>query len=181
MQIDWQRAIDDILTRKIACPRCGSLDDEAHVGYLHTPEAADWAPLCEGCSDREDCEARKLVILCSSCAREVRLRGRRVGEEGLMVALLEECRHQLEEVLDYLADYWREDLDIDPEAMDQRLEDVDPQLFQEEDRWRRYLEEQHLKLHRWFRQHKLRIPNPGWRSEYVEEVISLGYTTFLGE
>ncbi len=181
MQIDWQRAINEILANKIACPRCGSYHDEAYIGYLRTPEAAAWAPLCEGCTRREECEARKLVVLCSDCAQEVRLRGRRVDEEGLMVALLEECRRQLEETLDYLAEYWREDLDIDPQAMEQRLEDVDPELFQEEDRWRRYLEEQYLKLHRWFRQHRVRIPNPGWRSEYVEEITALGYPTLLGD
>jgi hypothetical protein len=181
MQIDWQRAVNDILANKIFCPRCGSHHDEAYVGYLRAPEAAEWAPLCEGCTKRESCDARKLVVLCPVCAPEVRLRGRRVNEEGLMTALLEECHRQLEETLDYLADYWREDLDIDPEAMDRRLEEVDPELFHEEDQWRCYLEEQYLKLHRWFRQRKLRLANPGWRSEYVEEVLGLGYTTILGD
>ena len=28
---------------------------------------------------------------------------------------------------------------------------------------------------------KVRIPNPGWRGEYVDEIISLGYTTLLGD
>ena len=49
-----------------------------------------------------------------------------------MLALLDECRRNLEETLDYLADYWREDLDIDPDEMDKRLEEVDPELFDEE-------------------------------------------------
>lgn len=181
MQINWQQAINEILANKISCPRCGSLVDEARIGYLRTPEAADWAPLCEGCAKREGCEARKLVVLCPDCASQVRLRGRQVNEEGLMTALLEECRRQLEETLDYLAEYWREDLDIDPEEMEERLEDVDPELFQEEDSWRRYLEEQYLKLHAWFRQRGLPIPNPGWRSEYVEDIIALGYKTLLGD
>jgi predicted nuclease with TOPRIM domain len=121
------------------------------------------------------------VTLCEGCARAVRLRGRRVNELGMMTALLEECRRQLEECVEYLADYWREDLDLDPEEMDMRLEEVDPELFQEEDAWRRYLEEQYLKLHRWFRENGHRIPDPGWRSEYVEEIVSLGYTTLLGD
>ena len=98
-----------------------------------------------------------------------------------MHAFLEECRRNLEETLDYLADYWREDLDIDPEEMEKRLEEVDLELFEEEDSWRRYLEEQYLKLHRWFRDRHLYLPNPGWRSEYVEEVIALGYPTLLGD
>ncbi len=104
-----------------------------------------------------------------------------MDEYNMMVALLEECRRQLEECLDYLADYWREDLDLDPQDMDKRLEEVDPELFQEEDAWRRYLEEQYLKIHRWFRQNGYRIPNPGWRSQYAEEIIALGYPTLLGD
>ncbi len=181
MQINWQRAINDILSNKLSCPRCGSLADEVLVGYLRTPEAAAWAPLCEGCTKRESCEARKLVALCDTCASEVRLRGRRVDEEGFMHTLLEECRRSLEETLDYLAEYWREDLDIDPDEMDKRLEDVDPDLFEEENSWRRYLEEQYLKLHHWFRERRVSIANPGWRSEYVEDIIALGYPTLLGD
>jgi hypothetical protein len=181
MQINWQRAINEILADKISCPRCGSLDDEAYIGYLRTPEAADWAPLCEGCTKREGCEARKLVVLCQGCASNVRLRGHKVDEIGLMIALLEECRRQLEETIDYLADLWREDLDIDPEEMDKRLEEVDPELFEEEDNWRRYLEEQYLKFHRWFRERKIAIPNPAWRSEYAEQIVALGYTSLLGD
>jgi len=181
MRIDWQRAINDILASKLSCPRCGSLADEVMVGFLRTPEAAAWAPLCEGCTKRESCEARKLVVLCETCAADVRLRGRRVDEEGFMHTLLEECRRNLEETLDYLADYWREDLDIDPDEMDKRLEDVDPDLFQEEDSWRRYLEEQYLKIHHWFRERRVPIANPGWRSEYVEDILALGYPTTLGD
>src|SRR3990172_3413950 len=181
MQIDWQRAINDILASKLSCPRCGSLADEVMVGFLRTSEAAAWAPLCEGCTKRESCEARKLVVLCDTCAADVRLRGRRVDEEGFMHALLEECRRNLEETLDYLADYWREDLDVDPEEMEKRLEEVDPDLFEEENNWRRYLEEQYLKIPLWLRERHIPITNPGWRSEYVEDVIAQGYPTLLGE
>jgi hypothetical protein len=181
MQIDWQRAINDILAKKLACPRCGSFTDDVFVGYLRTPEASEWAPLCEGCTKRENCDARKFVLLCEGCATEVRLRGRRVDEDGFMHALMEECRRNLEETLDYLADYWREDLDIDPQEMEKRLEEVDPDLFEEENNWRRYLEDQYVKIHAWFRERRLAIPNPGWRSEYVEDVVALGYPTLLGE
>ena len=181
MQIDWQRAINDILSKKLSCPRCGSLADEVLVGYLRLPEAADWAPLCEGCTKREGCDARKFVVLCETCSSSMRLRGRRVDEDGFMLALLEECRRSLEETLDYLADYWREDLDVDPDEMEKRLEEVDPELFGEEDGWRRYLEEQYLKIHLWLRERHIPITNPGWRSEYVEDVIAQGYPTLLGD
>jgi hypothetical protein len=181
MQIDWQRAINDILATKLSCPRCGSFVDEVLVGYLRTAEAAEWAPLCEGCSKRENCDSRKFVPLCRTCAGEVRLRGRPLDEQGFKLALFEECCRTLDESLDFLADYWRDDLDIDPEDMDKRLEEMEPDLFEEENTWRRYVEEQYLKLHAWLRERHIPIPNPGWRSEYVEEVIGAGYTTLLGD
>ncbi|MEE8347010.1 MAG: hypothetical protein V3S20_06660 [Dehalococcoidia bacterium] len=181
MQIDWQRAINDILASKLSCPRCGSFAEEVLVGYLRTPEAAEWAPLCEGCSKRENCDSRKFVLLCQTCATDVRLRGRRVDEQGFMLALIEECRRALEESLDYLADYWREDLDIDPDEVDKRLEEMEPDLFAEEDTWRHYVEERYLKMHAWLRERHIPVPDPGWRSEYVEEVITAGYTTLLGD
>ena len=181
MQIDWQRAINDILASKLSCPRCGSFADEVLIGYLRTPEAAEWAPLCEGCTKRENCDSRKFVLLCPHCATEVRLRARRVDEQGFMLALIEECRRALEESLDYLADYWREDLDVDPDEMDKRLDEMEPDLFAEEDTWRRYVEEQYLKIHAWLRERHISVPDPGWRSEYVEEVIAAGYATLLGD
>jgi hypothetical protein len=181
MQIDWQRAINDILSKTLSCPRCATLIDEVVIGYLRLPDATEWAPLCEGCSKRENCDARKFVYLCASCASAVRLRGTRVDEDGYMLALLDECRRNLEETLDYLADYWREDLDIDPDEMEKRLEDVDPELFDEENTWRSYLETQYLRIHEWFRKRHIGIANPGWRSEYVEDVVALGYSTQLGD
>jgi hypothetical protein len=179
MQIDWQKAIDEILSSEICCPRCGALVSEVVVGYSRALSAGQFAPLCQGCDSRQECDARKL--LCEPCARELRLRGRKMGQEGMMVALLEECQRNLEESLDYLADYWREDLDIDPDDMDKRLEEIDPQLFVHENDWRRHLEEQYLRFHRWFRERGLRIPNAAWRSEYVEEIIALNYETLLGD
>lgn len=181
MQIDWQRAINDILASKLSCPRCGTLVDEAMLGYLRTPEAAQWAPLCEGCAKRDSCDARKLVVLCPTCAGETRLRGRPVNEQAFMLALMDECRRALEESLDYIVEFWREDLDIDPDEMEKRLEEVDPDLFEEEDAWRRYVEERYLQVHAWLREHRIAVPNPGWRSEYVEDVIGAGYTTLLGD
>ena len=98
-----------------------------------------------------------------------------------MLALLDECRRNLDETLDYLADYWREDLDIDPAEMDKRLEEMDPDLFEEEKTWRRFLEEQYLKIHGWYRERRKPVPNAGWRSEYIEDIIALGYPSLLGD
>ena len=77
--------------------------------------------------------------------------------------------------------FWQEDLDIAPEEMTSRLEDVAPDVFEEETAWRARLEEEYLTYHRWFREHNMRIPEAEWRSQYVEEVIGLGYTTALGD
>ena len=99
----------------------------------------------------------------------------------MMGMVISECRRELDECLDYLSDYWQEDLDIAPEDMDRRLEDVDPDVFEEENRRRLKLEEEYLTLHAWFRNITARIPDPGWRSEYVEEIVALSYDTRLGD
>ncbi len=98
-----------------------------------------------------------------------------------MVLLINDCRRDLEDCLDYLTDYWQDDLDIEPGDEDDRLEGVAPDVFAEENAWRTRLEEEYLSYHRWFRERNLRIPEPGWRSEYAEEIIALGYATLLGD
>lgn len=181
MQIDWDKTIDDILADKIACVRCGSLNTTLVAGYSRSPAAAEYAPRTHNCKNKEECDARRLVIVCEQCARELRLRANPVDQEGMMTLLLNDCRKDLEDCLDYLADYWQEDLDLDPNDAASRLEDVDPEVFQEEDEWRRKLEEEYLTYHRWFRENHRRVPNAGWRSEYVEEIVGLGYKTLLGD
>jgi hypothetical protein len=181
MQIDWDRTINDILGNRLACLRCGSVTHDIVVGYSRSPEANDWSPRVHDCAHKDECDARRMVVVCEPCARELRLRARRVDEEGLMVMMLEECRRELEDCLDYLSDEWMEHLDIGPEEMDQRLEDVAPDIFEDETTMRVRLEDEYLSLHRWFREHKKRIPDPGWRAEYVEEIVELGYTTKLGD
>ena len=181
MQIDWNSTINDILGDKVACLRCGSLTSEIVVGYSRSPAANDWSPRVHDCANKEECDARRLVVVCEQCARDLRLRARKVDEEGMMVMILQECRRELEECLDYLADYWMEDLDIDPDDMDKRLDEIAPDVFNDEDAARRRLEEEYLSLHRWFREHGKRLPDPGWRSEYVEEIYELGYQTLLGD
>ena len=98
-----------------------------------------------------------------------------------MGLLMNDCRKDLEECLDYLAEYWQEDLDIEPDDAEARLEDVAPDVFKEEVEWRSRLEEEYLSYHRWFRERNIRVPEPEWRSRYVEEIIGLGYETTLGD
>ena len=99
----------------------------------------------------------------------------------MMGVLMEECRNNLEESVDYLAGYWKEESEVEYDDMSRRLDEVDPELFKEEDGWRMRLEEEYVQLHRWFREHNHPVPDPGWRSQYVEDVIGLGYSTLLGD
>lgn len=181
MQFDWVKAIEDIFSDQTTCPRCGVMTEQLVAGYSRATWAAEYAPRCANCTHKEDCESRKLVFLCAACARELRLRARPVDQEGMMTLLMEDCRKDLEECLDYIADFWQEDLDVPPEDTASRLEDVAPEVFEEETSWRGRLEEEYLSYHRWFREHNLRIPDPEWRAHYVEEVIGLGYPTSLGD
>ena len=181
MQIDWSKTINDIFDSKMSCLRCGALDSTLVAGYSRSPALAAYAPRCQDCDRKEECDARKLVVVCDSCARELRLRARPVDQAGLMTLLMDDCQKDLEDCLEYLADYWQEDLDIDPADMDKSLQEVAPDVFAEEDTWRRRLEEEYLSYHRWFREHGIRIQDPGWRSEYVDEILALGYPTSLGD
>ena len=114
MQIDWVKTIEDIFANQVSCPRCGILTPQLVAGYSRAPWAAEYAPRCQNCTHKEDCDSRKLVFLCENCAKELRLRARPVDQEGMMTLLMQDCRKDLEECLDYLADYWQEDLDIAP-------------------------------------------------------------------
>ncbi len=181
MQVDWDKTINDILAEKMSCQGCDSLGETMIVGYTRNPEAAVFASRCKDCIDKTDCDARKLVVVCEDCARRYRVNGEQMDQAGMMTVLIEECRTNLEESIDYLSTYWKEEGEVEYEDMDKRLDEIDPELFREEDAWRRRLEEEYLQLHRWFRENGVPIPNPGWRSQYAEDVIGLGYSTLLGD
>ncbi len=181
MQLDWDKAINEILSEKMTCQACGAMGDQMIVGYTRESAAAEFATRCKDCTDKTDCDARKLVVVCESCARTYRVNGDLMDEPAMMGVMLDECRRNLEDSIDYLATYWKEELEVPYEDMSRGLHEVDPEVFKEEDSWRMRLEEEYLQLHRWFREHHVPIPDPGWRSNYVEEVVSLGYTTLLGD
>src|SRR6476661_3289292 len=84
MQIDWDKTIDDIFADKLACLRCGSLSPTLVAGYSRAPSAAEYSPRGHNCKNKEECDARKLVIVCEPCARELRLRANPVDQEGMM-------------------------------------------------------------------------------------------------
>ena len=124
--------------------------------------------------------ARKLITLCKGCARLERLRGEPQVAAQVLEAYLLDCRHELDSSLDFVAEDWRDDYELSDEHQDDRLEEVDPSAFEEERARRRRLEEEYLSYHREFRSRKRRIPQPGWRGEYAEEVVNLGFETLLG-
>lgn len=99
----------------------------------------------------------------------------------VLASYMFDCRRELDDSLGYLSEYWRDDPDLDDDDLDGRPEEVDPETFAEESELRRKLEEEYLRYHREFRERGGRIPDPGWRSEYVEEVRNLGYETLLGD
>ncbi len=181
MQLDWDKAINEILAEKMTCQACGAMAEEMIVGYTRSADAATFAERCKDCVDKTDCDARKLVVVCESCAATYRVNGDKMDETGMMGLVLDECRRSLDESVDYLASYWKEDAEVDYEDMQRTLEEVDPELFKEEDSWRARLEEEYLQLHRWFRERRRPIPDAGWRSQYAEDVIGLGYGTLLGD
>ena len=181
MSVDWDKTINEILAGTLACQACDALGDEMIVGYTRSTEAAEFAARCQDCADKTDCDARKLVVVCEPCANRYRVNGQMMTEAGWMGIQLDECRRNLEESLDYLSTYWKEEAEIEFADMSRKLEEVDPDTFREEDGWRARMEEEYLRIHRWFRDHNVRVPDPGWRSQYVEDVVALGYTSRLGD
>ncbi len=78
MRIDWDKTINEIFSDKVACLRCGRLTPEIVVGYSRSPGVAAFSPRRHECPHAEDCDARRLVVVCESCARDLRLRARKV-------------------------------------------------------------------------------------------------------
>ena len=181
MQINWEEAINHIFARRLTCPRCHAEIEELVVGYSRRPELSRFAPRHQNCPRGDACEARKLTTLCGDCARIERLRGTPADAVQLLETYMLDCRRDLEDSLGYLAEYWRDDFDLDEDNFDRRLEEVDPDAFREESEWRHRLEEEYLRYHLEFRGLQRRIPGAGWRSEYIEEIHALGYETSLGD
>ena len=182
LRINWEDAINRIFAEALVCPRCNQPNDSLIAGYSRKPSLNAYAPRHHNCPRGDECDARKLITLCADCARIERLRGNPVDASQALETYMLDCRRDLEESLDYLAEYWRDDVDLpEDDDIDRKLEDVDPDAFREETEWRHRLEEEYLLYHHEFRERHRRLPSPGWRSEYVEEIRDLGYDTLLGD
>lgn len=181
MQIDWEDTINNIFSDTLSCPRCHKEVDSIVIGYSRKPALNSYAPRHRNCPRGDECDARKLITLCDICARAEGLHGTAADATQAIETYMLDCRRDLEESLDYLAEYWRDDYELSPEEVDSNLEEVDPEVFAEETKWRDRLEEEYLRYHKEFRDRKRKVPTPGWRSEYVEEIRALGYQTLLGD
>lgn len=181
MNFNWDDALDQIFGRHLVCPRCQQDQDALVVGYSRKPSLTPYAPRHGECARGVECEARKLITLCADCAQLEHFRGESQNASQILASYMLDCRRDLDESLDYLAEYWRDDADLDDEDLDRPLEAVDPDAFAEESASRQKLEEEYLRYHGEFREQHRRIPEPGWRSEYVEEIYDLGYETLLGD
>ena len=181
MQIDWENAINRIFARRLTCPRCEADVEELIAGYSRKADLSPFAPRHQNCPRGEACEARKLTTLCVECARTARLRGTLADAGQLLETYMLDCRRDLEDSLDYLAEYWRDEFDLGEEHFDLPFEEVAPEAFREEAEWRHRLEEEYLRYHAEFRNLHRRIPAPGWRAEFTEEIRALGYDTSLGD
>lgn len=181
MNFNWDDALDQIFSRHLVCPRCQRDQDELVVGYARKPSLTPYAPRHGDCADGNDCDARKLITLCVECAQLEHFRGEPEHAGRVLASYMLDCRRDLDASLDYLGEYWRDDPELEDEDLDRRLEDVDPDAFDEESARRQKLEEEYLRYHGEFRERHRPIPDPGWRSAYVEEIVELGYTTLLGD
>lgn len=181
MQINWEEAINQIFEDRLTCPRCATDYGALVVGYSRRPTLNKFAPRHQECPRGDECEARKLITLCTACAAEERLPGSNADADEMLETYMLDCRRDLEDALDYVADLWRDDFELETENLEQGLDDVAPEVFRDEVAWRERLETEYLRYHREFRGRARRIPHAGWRSEYVEELRALGYDTLLGD
>ena len=181
MQINWESTINQIFSDILTCPRCSLDHSELVVSYSRRVSLNQYAPRHRECPRGNECEARKLITLCQLCSKEANVPGMKADTDQLLEAYIIDCRRDLEDSLDYLSDLWRDDIELEISNLEKKLEDVDPNTYKEEISWRDRLETEYLSYHNEFRKRKIRIPHPGWKSEYVEEILSLGYETKLGD
>ncbi|HJM88006.1 MAG TPA: hypothetical protein QF624_00065 [Dehalococcoidia bacterium] len=181
MRINWEETVNSIFADHLTCPKCEVDFETLIAGYSRKPAHNQYAPRHRGCPRGDDCDARKLIVLCQGCARTELLRGTEVTAAQILETYMMDVRRDLEEALDYVAEYWRDDFDLEENDFEATMEQANPDAFREESDWRNQLEDEYLQYHRVFRERHLRIPMPGWRAEYTEEILALGYTTKLGE
>ncbi len=68
MQIDWNQTINEIFSDKLSCFRCGSLSSEiVAVDSAGHRLLAEYSPCFHECAHKEECDARKLVVVCEAC------------------------------------------------------------------------------------------------------------------
>ena len=181
MNFNWDDILDEIFGGSLVCPRCERAHPILVAGFSRSPALSRYAARHGKCAHGDDCDARKLITLCVECARVEHLRGQPQDGAQLLDTYLLDCRTDLDDSASYLAEFWRDDAHLTDEQLDGTLEQANPDLFAEEEALRRELEEEYLRYHRELRARHRRIPDPGWRASYVEDIRELGYETALGD
>jgi hypothetical protein len=138
-------------------------------------EAAAVKLVCDQCG--KECASATYFarhLYCGSCADQLGVAGSTVSYETLLAQLLREMRTRLDEWATHLEKQLerRRRADVDP--LQEDLDALQVERY-------RGLEDQYLSLHRAFRRRGYAIPNPGWRSAYVERVINCGVPSKLGD
>lgn len=150
MEIDWRREVNEATAVKFICDGCEG--EFAVVTYV----------------DRR--------LLCPACAGSLGLGGRQISYEAILESLLFEMRHRLDEWATALEEFSR------LRAREIAAAPAIPSGAAWERLVQRYrqLEEYYLALHAIFRRQGHPIPEPGWRSAYVERVVNCGFASKLG-
>lgn len=181
MNFNWDDVLEEIFGESLICPRCQQEQPVLIAGFSRKPELNRYAARHGRCAHGDECDARKLITLCVECARVERLRGEARDGVQLLETYLLDCRSDLDESANYLSEYWLDEPDLTDEQLDGTPEEANPEVFAEEEALRRDLEDEYLRYHRELRARGRRIPDPGWRSSYVEDIRELGYDTLLGD
>ncbi len=181
MNFNWEDVLDEIFGGSLVCPRCEQEQPVLVAGFSRKPALSRYAARHSKCAHGDECDARKLITLCVECARVEHLRGEPQDGAQLLETYLLDCRTELDDSANFLTEYWRDEPGLTDEQLDGSFEDANPELFAEEEELRRQLEQEYLGYHRELRARHRRIPDPGWRSSYVEDIRELGYHTELGD
>ena len=183
MQLDWDKAINEILSEKMTCQACGATgrrdDRRLHARSLRR-RVRDALQRMRRQDRLRRAQARRRLR--SRARAQHRVNGEVMDEAGMMGVLLDECRRNLEDSIDYLATYWKEEIEVDYDDMAEGARRSRPGAFQ----GRRRVA---FAARRGVPPAPPLVPrapcaHPGSRggaANYVEEVIGLGYTTLLGD
>ena len=104
MSIDWALTINSIFSDHLTCPRCDAEFETLVAGYSRRASLNGYAPRHRGCPRGDECDARKLIVLCDNCARAELLHGSAVTAAQIPETYMMDVRRYLEEAPDDLSE-----------------------------------------------------------------------------